>query len=409
MSNSEKASTQRVRGGRPWRVAIVVSHPIQYFAPLFRELASRPSIELEVIYGSRRGLDSYVDPGFGGEEISWDMDLLGGYSSTFLRDDITEVGTRGDLRSVRIINALKDHRPDAVIVHGYASTDVLSALAVSKALGSCTLMRADSNSKKERSSLRSLIRRPLIRAIFRMVDAGLAIGTRNATYYRQCGLKESQIFEAPFSVDTEYFGNGQFEEEINRRSFLQSHGLEPDRITILFASKMVPWKRPADIIDAIEKLSPRLRRQLQVVMVGDGPLRRHLEEKSRAVSMPFVFPGFINQSKLPSWYAASDLFVLPSSREAWGLVINEAMAAGTPVVATRQAGATIDLVDYGETGFVYDAGDVGSLSGIFAAVARQPQRLQKMSRRVEQKISNWTLSATADGYLHAINTLCGAR
>jgi glycosyltransferase involved in cell wall biosynthesis len=152
----------------------------------------------------------------------------------------------------------------------------------------------------------------------------------------------------------------------------------------MFSGKFVEKKRPGDIVEALRILSEGERNEVQLLFVGDGPLRAALERSARG--LPVHFAGFLNQSEITAAYAAADCLVLPSdSGETWGLVTNEAMACGVPALVSDQVGCAVDLITPGETGDVFACGDT---SGLAALIARHADRsdLDRMGEAARRRV-----------------------
>jgi glycosyltransferase involved in cell wall biosynthesis len=200
-----------------------------------------------------------------------------------------------------------------------------------------------------------MAKRTLIRPLVRNAGACLAIGEENSEFYRLYGAKPDRIFFAPHSVDTERFAMAGAVGRAHRTSMLESLGLEPELPLVLFAGKLQPWKRPLDVVMAMDQLE----HTANLIVIGDGPLRPEIEElASRRPWMRTL--GFVNQVEIPEWYGAADLFVLPSDREPWGLAVNEAMAAGAVPIVSDTVGCAPDLVMRG-VGWVHATRDIGAL------------------------------------------------
>ena len=130
-----------------------------------------------------------------------------------------------------------------------------------------------------------------------------------------------------------------------------------DQPCVLYAAKFTRRKRPGDLLAAALRLRGMTDVPFAVVMAGSGELEAVLVTTAKQHRLDnVVFTGFINQSDLPALYSASDIFVLPSQDEPWGLAINEAMCAGLPVIVSREVGCAFDLVTDGENGFTPAAG-----------------------------------------------------
>lgn len=391
-----------------YRLGILNSHPIQYFAPLYRRLADHPAIDLTVFFCSRKGVESYADEGFGGVEIEWDRPLLQGYDYRFLENlaeareeawDFWSLVNPGIVDEVRAL--------DALVIHGHNFATYLLAVAAARIHDTALLMRCDAHLGTASSRGKQMLRRPALGGLYGLFDGFLAIGTKNVEYYRAMGVPKQDIYFAPFSVDNDFFRSRQLDAD-EATGFRREHGLDPNRPVILFASKMTPGKRGMDLVRAYERIRRR-GVEAQLVMAGDGFEREAMQQYVADRDIPDVsFPGFVNQSELPRWYSVADIFVLPTENDAWGLVLNEVMTASVPVVSTWGAGASYDLIHEKETGFVYDAGNVDALSDVLEKLATDQQKLQKMGEAARELIDEWGLEATVDGYVKAVRgVVCG--
>lgn len=328
-----------------YKLAVLNTHPIQYFAPLYRRLAQEPDIDLTVYFCSHQGVEEYLDDGFG-ERIKWDVSLLDGYNHRFLnnlrRGD--QVGGFWSLINLGIISELRRGRYDALLVNGHNHATYLIAMFASRLLGTSVLIRCDTHLLLRRSALKRWLRKPLMGLLYRgLCSFCLPIGTRNRQFYLSHGVSEDRLFLVPFAVDNEYF-KSRAESTRAKAELKQELGLPQEKGVILFASKLISRKRPMDLLLAFQAAR---RRDLQAVLVfvGSGEQEKLLRDYVREHEVPDVlFFGFQNQSELPKFYSVADVFVLPSENEPWGLILNEVMCAGLPVIASDEIGAVPDLV-----------------------------------------------------------------
>lgn len=389
------------------RLAALFTHPIQYFAPLFRHLAFRPEIDLTVYYCSRQGVEDYVDPGFG-QSFKWDIPLLEGYRSQFLPGIQTDVGPAGFWRPFNpgIIKELLRERYDAIWVHGhYSATNWLGMLAA-RSLGARVLLRSESNLESlPRSSVRRIAKRLALKGIFSLVDGFLYIGERNATYYRYYGVPEEQLFFAPYVVDNDFFQTECRRLKPQRASIRASFGICDERPVILFVGKLVPKKQPLMVLDAYAQV--RERHSCALLFAGDGGLRGAIEERVSEGSIPDVYmTGFLNQTKVPEAYIAADILVLPSAwRETWGLVANEGMNFGLPVVVSDRVGCAGDLVKQGENGYVVSYDDTEALASAVQALVADSELQRSYGQRSSEIVSRWGLKECGDGIVNALRAV----
>ena len=386
------------------RLAYIVSHPIQYQAPLLRRIASEPGIDLTVLFLSDFSTRQYRDPGFG-QAIAWDVDLLSGYDSKVLRawGDSGGVGLLQPF-TIGVEEELRAGKYDAVWLHGYAHHAQLRALIAAKRHGLKVLLRGESHAtSSERSAVKTAVKQQLLTRLFRRVDAFLAIGTANRDYYLSYGVAPEKIFMMPYAVDNARF---QATATADRgRALAASLGLDPSRPVILYASKLQTRKRPWDLWHAYTMLSPNGADEPApyLLYVGDGEERAALESAVASRGWTSVrFPGFQNQTTLPDYYAACDVFVLPSEREPWGLVVNEVMNAGKPVIVSDQVGAAADLVEDGVNGFVIPVGDIETLADRLRWVTADRAIARAMGEKSLRRVSEWDYEADVDGLRQAV-------
>ena len=393
---------------RPIRLAYLVTHPIQYQVPLLRLIAAEPDIELTVFFQSALSIDGYRDPGFG-RVVKWDVPLLGGFAHEFLpaigRRDVVD---RHRPLSHGIVTRLSRGQFDVLWVHGYARWFNWVAMLAAKATGIKVLMRDESNEiSARRSALKVLSKRVFMRLLAMVVDGFLAIGTLNRLYYIDHGIDPARIDLVPYCVDNGRFAALAQAAAPGREALRRELGLASGRPVILFASKLQARKRPGDLLVAHRKLSEHLPAASRpyLLFVGDGELAGELRAAAGSAD-DIRFLGFRNQSALPALFDLCDVFVLPSELEPWGLVINEVMAVGRPVVVTSDVGCGPDLVKDGVNGRVVPVGDGNALAGALADILSDPNRAATMGRASVDTMATWSYAQDLAGLraaLHRVN------
>ena len=136
------------------------------------------------------------------------------------------------------------------------------------------------------------------------------------------------------------------------------------------------------------------------VFVGDGELDGRLRETANQMNAPVSLVGFKNQSELPAIYAAADVLVLPSTQESWGLVVNEAMACGTPAIVSNAVGCADDLIETGDTGYRYRVGDIDSLAAAIKAMLSTAAS-DGVRQALKEKMRHYSLRIAVAGILAA--------
>ena len=396
------------------RLAIFASHVIQYQDPLFRKIAAHPEIDLTVIFGSRSGAERFVDRDMG-VELTWDLEaMLTGYRHLFLRN-LSPLGLHR--RMFRLFNPgivplLWRSRFDAFLaMAGWGTATSLMAILTCRLRGTPYLLYGDASFVPgEERTLRARIRARLMRTLVGNAAGCMVLGTMNGGYYRHYGAREDQLFFMPYAIDNDRFVRSSSITAAERREIRSRYGIPDDLVVIAFSGKLVGLKNPAHLLDALERMTHRER--AGVLFVGDGPLREPLEREAHARGLANVFfTGFVNQKELPRVLASSDVFVLPSTRDQRGTVVNEAMACGLPVVITDGVGiyGEGDIVRPDENGFVYAVGDIEALARILDRLAGDEQLRRQMGSRGREIISTWDFDADVRGLLSALNAVASRR
>jgi glycosyltransferase involved in cell wall biosynthesis len=396
----------------PVRLAYIVSHPIQYQAPLLRRIAREPDVDLTVLFGSDFSLRGYKDEGFG-VQVAWDVPLLDGYRSEFL-PRLRDTGTvsplspisRGILRRLR--NSDGSPAFDALWVHGYASANALHAILAANALGIPVLLRAESWLADRPRGLATLGVKELFFGLLRpAIAATLPIGSRNRDYWAHYFGHDMPQFPMPYAVDNAYFA--RLAAAADTEQLRRDLQLTPGRPIILFASKLQPRKHAGHLLEAYARLcSASASTPPYLLVVGDGEERASLEARARELVLEGVrFLGFRNQSELPGFFALADVFVLPSRHEPWGLIVNEVMAAGCAVIVSDEVGAHADLITDGVEGFVFPVGDIDSLATALSRVLSSPEQSRSMADAAKVRIAGWDFEADVRGLRQALAAVTG--
>jgi glycosyltransferase involved in cell wall biosynthesis len=345
------------------RVTFIQTHPIQYMAPWFRYIAEhRSDVELTVLYGSTPTANQQ-GVGFG-EGFSWDVPLLEGYRNSILSS--SAAGRRFDSESFTGVDvggldeAIAATRPDVVVVPGWHSIYYVRAIAACRRAGIPVLYRGDSSFLSAPRGLTRYAWAVRTRIALSKFDAFLSVGTRIREYLRYFHVPEPLIFDSPHAVDHEYFAaaSASLMENDERDTARRELGAGPDDFLVLFAGKFIERKRPADVISAAARLGP----DVVVAMAGNGELMTETRAAAERAGVRVTWCGFLNQSGMSRALAAADCVAVPSRWESWGLIVNEALASGTPCVVSDGVACAPDLVRDDVSGYVHAAGDVEGLA-----------------------------------------------
>ena len=388
----------------PIRLAYLVSHPIQSQAPLLRRIAAEPDLDLTVLFCSDVSVRPFLNEGFA-RVLEWDVPLLDGYRHRFLpvwgrRDRVS--GWRPLTHGIGRI--LEEGRFEALWVHSYARASNLAAMLAARRRRIPVLLREEMSAiSADRSPLRRQAKRVAMAGLDRLVAAYLAIGSANRDYYRAHGIAETRIFAMPYAVDNDRFRRAAEAARPERERLRAELRIPPDRPLAATAARLIEAKAPGDLIAAWRLFTQSLppERRPFLLLVGDGPLRAELERAADGIET-IRFAGFRNQTELPAFYAMTDLFVLPSRREPWGLVVNEAMNAGCAILASDRVGAALDLVREGVNGAIFPAGSVPALADALARLLADPARLAEMGRQSLAIIQRWSFAEDVAGLRAAL-------
>lgn len=292
---------------------------------------------------------------------------------------------------LRIRDHLIERRVRMVILLGYNSLTLLLLMHWAHARGIPVLLTGDSNifnDSRHGFVLRGA-KQLYIRHVMRHVDALMPMGTCGRAYYRLYANHAKPSFLFPYEPDYSRFATC---EPARREEFLARRGLAAGRRRLLYSGRLVPVKRVDVLLDAFARILKQ-RPDWDLAIAGDGPLRAELQARLPAAAAARVaWLGFLQVDELACCYHACDALVLPSEREPWGLVVNEAVAAGLAVVATEVAGAAVELVRHGTNGLLVPPGNVHALAEALLEVT-DPQANRRFRGAAAGVLEQWRLSA----------------
>lgn len=382
------------------RLAIITTHPIQYYAPLFKLLHQYKKLEIKVFYTwGENGSATKFDPGFG-RSIKWDVPLLEGYDFQFEKNTAKNPGSHGfwGIKNPELIKNIKAWKADALLVFGWAYKSHLQTLIYFKNKIPI-FFRGDSTLLDKKNSYKNSIKTVLLKLVYSRVDHAFFVGTNNKAYFKYYGLQEKQLTFAPHTIDNERFAKDRLAEATALRTKL---GVASTDILILFTGKFIPKKNVTLLIQGFELLN---QQNTHLLLVGNGPLEEGLKaEKSMLKTASRIhFLDFQNQSVLPIIYQSCDLFCLPSSNnETWGLAVNEAMACGKAVLVSDKVGCAVDLVAEGKNGLVFQSENVADLAQKLKKLCQDKLLLKDFGVASSEIIRSWNLLTTAEVMLEKI-------
>ncbi len=386
------------------KLAIITSHPVQYYAPWFRHIAQSGDINIKVFYLWNFGINKTVDIDFQ-QAIQWDIPLLDGYEYEFVPNTSPNPGTHNfwGLQNPSLVSQVRAYNPDSVLLMVYNYASIYHFLATWNKHDKPLLFRGDSHRLLSNSGIKSWARRQFITQIYRNFAACLYVGKANYNYFQYHGIKSETLFFSPHSIDNERFFSQAENAKLQATVWKQELGIPNDYAVILFVGKFENKKRPLDLLNAF------LRANLagvSLLFVGAGKLEQELKETA-ADNSHIYFAPFQNQTWMPRTYAIADLLVLPSygEGETWGLVINEAMCLGRPVIVSDHVGCAQDLVHPYRNGLIFSAANVEALAHSLKEAFQDRQRLKAWGEESSQIISGYSYIQATKGLKEALESL----
>lgn len=370
------------------RVAILTEIISPYRIPVFNKLATYPNIELKVLFASEtEGLRNWR---VAKERIQFDYEVLPGKV-------IAKTYQNGSLfLNPTIAGSIRQGKFDVIIFGGYHHPSYWLALAYSKAAGKRTILWSESNLRDHRiqSSLRMAFKRFLIGAF----DRYLVPGTAQRKYLESFGVHETKIWLAPNAVDVDHFASGSAAQRTRKDVIKASLGITGD--VILYVGRLIDDKGMADLLPALEDVIRH--HPATLLVVGTGPDEKRYRAFAAERNLPVIFAGFQQQEDLPRYYAIADIFAFPTHSDTWGLVLNEAMSCGLPIVASSAAGAVDDLVFHGENGYIHPPGESAAIADAIKKLLIAPSARHKMGIRSAQIMEGFTPEKCAEGFRNVI-------
>ena len=377
------APTGSVDGHRI-RLAIVISHPIQYFCPQHSSWARLDGVDLRVFFASRQGLDPYHDEGFA-RPVQWE-----GLALDFPHEFLPGAHDRpvtANLDAPAAEDRLARFRPHAVCVYGYGQRLQRRAAAWARRAGIPLLMFTDSELRSRRSGIKRIAKAIVLPRLLGEVDRFLTIGDANEAYLRHYGVADTRFVRCYYPIDVASHDRALEARESMRAAVRGRHGIPDHHRVLLMAGKLAAHKRQQDLV-AFSNRVQRLHSDVTVVLAGSGadePALLRLAQTRGPGGV--VFAGFVQPRGLTKYYCAADVYVHCSEREPYGVAVSEAVYAGLPVVLSDRCGSfgPSDSVRPGLNGYVYPCTDVTALTSAVMRVLVSRERREAMaaaSRRI---------------------------
>ncbi len=369
------------------RLVILTEIIAPYRIPVFNALAEREDVELHVIFlsetdRSMREWKVYTD------EIRFSYEVLPSWRK--------RLGKYNILVNQSVVSALERARPEVIVCGGYNYLASWQAQRWARRNGVRFLLWCESTGSDRRGEF-TLVE-SLKESFVRGCDGFVVPGKSSGEYLRRFGIGAEKIFVAPNAVDNDRFAAGA--RAIRERADRARQELGLPLRYFLFAGRMVKAKGVFDLLEAYARLAAHLRSEVGLVFAGDGPERAELEAMARDIYPGAVrFAGFVQRDELATYYALAECFVLPTHSDPWGLVVNEAMACGLPVICSSVAGCAADLIR--GNGRLVEAGHWEQLAETMSQIAGDEDLRRAMGRGSAELVENYSPQRCAAGMVEA--------
>jgi glycosyltransferase involved in cell wall biosynthesis len=371
------------------RVAILTEIISPYRIPVFNALAEHEGIDLTVIFLAE------TDPALRQWRVYKDEIR---FTYRVLPSLRVRAGTSRVLLNARLAASLKKLSPEAIICGGYNYAASWQALLWARRRGVRFVLWSESNVQDTRGRHKSV---EFLKAHFlKRCDRFVVPGKSAFEYLRSLGAPANSIFTAPNAVDSAWFASQAEKAKHNASVIRERFGL-PSRF-LLFVGRLVSEKGVFDLLQAYAKLASDVRSEVGLVFAGDGACKKALLERASHSAGTVFFPGFVEREDLAGLYALAEAFILPTHSDPWGLVVNEAMACGLPIIVTKVAGCAPDLVEDGWNGYVVPPANPDRLRAAIDSLLRQPALAQQMRTRSAERIQAYSPQACANGLAAAL-------
>jgi glycosyltransferase involved in cell wall biosynthesis len=356
-----------------------------YRIPVFNALARHEAVDLHVVFlaetdAGLRQWRVYKN------EIRFSYEVL---PSWRLR-----AGKHNLLLNWGLRSCLSKFAPEAIICGGYNYYASWEAISWARRHHVGFVLWSESNSRDARSGLAGV--ESLKSYFLSRCDQFVVPGKAAFDYLQSRGMTPERITVAPNAVDNEWFAAQAQSIGARASEFREKLGLPPR--FILFVGRLVPEKGVFDLLDAYGRLEDSIRSEAGLVFAGDGTGRPELEQKAKRIRPGRIcFPGFTHREDLAGLYALAETLVLPTHSDTWGLVVNEAMACGLPVVVSSAAGCSNDLVENQWNGYVVPPANSAALEVAIDSILRGSELRQSMRIHSSERIRNYSPEACAAG------------
>jgi glycosyltransferase involved in cell wall biosynthesis len=380
-------------------IVFLNSHPIQYFAPLYKELTLSKKLDVQVWYASDHGINDDVDLQFG-RKVKWDIPMLDGYNYLFLKNNSRVPGINNGFFGLinfdlflRIKNLPKS---TIIVIPGWNYLSYWFAFAAAFLYGKRIAFRSESplSHEKNKSRVKRYFRHVLFRyVVFKRIDFAFYIGSENLYFYNYFKVDHHKLIYTPYSVDNVKFQQqyDYYKKTTSKANLRVDLNIPVDKKVILYSGKFIHKKNPLDIIRAFATLQ---NKNSYLILMGDGELGNDISKciDECKVNDRVLITGFINQSEISKYYFLSDVLVMASGYgETWGLSVNEAMNFKLPIIVSDIVGCSKDLVIDEYNGYVFQCGNISDLNSKLETILNfNQQEIEKLGDHSRDIINKYS-------------------
>lgn len=353
------------------RIVLITNIPAPYRIPVYNKIAEKVGGDFTVFYCARK------EPNRG-----WDINLTNLiHNYIFLKEKMFNYKGRFIHINLDVWKKLKKHNPDIVVSTSFNPT-MLLAWFYTIIYRKKHIIMSDGWFKSENSlsKLHFFIRR----IVYKFSDAFIGASKHTLSMFEQYSIPKEKVFQSCLCIDNEKF-----------KKFTDGK----KKYDVMFSGQFVERKMPFFFLEVIKKLK-KYKKDLKILLIGSGPLKGRILEELSKNKINYKYPGFVEQEDLPKYYAGSKLLLFPTKSDPWGIVANEACAAGTPVITCNNAGVANDLIYNGINGFVLPL-DVDLWVDRILKLLSDKKLYNKMSTLAVRKVQEYNFNVAAEGFIKA--------
>lgn len=381
------------------RVGYIAGEPNPSRAPHLDLIAAHPGVDLTVIYAAptvhRREWTL---------ELAHDPVILRGPSLPAMR-----LLHHDYPLTPQIWSLLQRERFDVLVIGGWSLLATQLAIVWARLHKVPYLLISENHFREERPRWIRALRAAVLPRLVRPAAGHLVTGTLAREHQVHFGAQPDTITVFPNTVDVEHFGRRADALRAHRAELRRSLGIDADAVVVTQVSRFIPLKGPDEAVEAVARARALSERRLHLVLVGSGPMASRLEERARELGLDVTFAGWRSGDELLEAYAVTDVFLLLSRREPWGIVVNEAAACGLPLVLTDAVGAAADLLVPGENGELVHSGDIEGQARAIARLANDDALRARYGRRSRELVAPWGYDPSVSSFVAAIRSASASR